>query len=58
MDVWTTRTVTDDKTGSVVHEETFGSRYGVVNGVILVGKAGAPIETTDPSSDGGTDGGG
>ena len=54
MDVWVTRTVTDEVTGEVVHKETFGSHYGVVNGVILVGKSDAPVESTDPSTDGGT----
>ena len=58
MDVWVTRTVTDKATGSVVHKETWGSHYGVVNGVILVGRSNAPVETTDPSTDGGTDTGG
>lgn len=58
MDVWVTRTVTDDETGQIVHKETFGSRYGVVNGVILIGKPDAPEETTEPSTDGGTDAGG
>jgi vancomycin resistance protein YoaR len=54
MDVWVTRTVTDDKTKKVVHKETFGSHYGVVNGVILIGKSNAPAENTKPSTDGGT----
>jgi len=58
MDVRVTRTVTDDKTGKVVHKETFGSRYGVVNGVILIGKPDAPAKPTDPTADGGTDSGG
>ena len=58
MDVWVSRTVTDTKTGKVLHKETFGSRYGVVNGVILVGKAGAGSAPTQPSTDGGIDGGG
>ena len=31
---------------------------GVVNGVILIGRANAPAAPTAPSTDGGTDGGG
>jgi vancomycin resistance protein YoaR len=58
MDVWVTRTVTDNATGSVVHKNTWGSHYGTVNGVILVGRSNAPVEATDPSTDGGTDTGG
>lgn len=58
MDVWVTRTVTDNTTKKVVHKETFGSRYGVVNGVILIGRPNAPAAPTAPSTDGGTDGGG
>ena len=58
MDVWVTRTVVDNKTKKVVHRETFGSHYGVVNGVILIGKSNAPAETTEPTTDGGTTAGG
>jgi len=58
MDVWVTRTVPDNASKTVLYKETFGSHYGVVNGVILIGKPDAPAAPTAPSTDGGTDAGG
>jgi vancomycin resistance protein YoaR len=36
MQVWVTRTVTED--GKVIHQDTYRSNYGRVNGMILFGK--------------------
>jgi hypothetical protein len=37
QDVWVTRTVRD-KTGKVIHRETFFSHYARMIGIVLVGK--------------------
>jgi vancomycin resistance protein YoaR len=37
FDVWVTRTVRDGS-GRVIHQETFFSHYGRVNGIVLVGR--------------------
>ena len=56
MYVEVTRTVTD-KAGSVLHKETWKSRYNKVDGRVLVGKSSAP-PTTAPSATGPIGGGG
>jgi vancomycin resistance protein YoaR len=44
-DVWVTRTVKDGA-GTVLHQETYYSHYARITGIVLVGAAAAPPDTT------------
>jgi hypothetical protein len=48
-DVWVTRTV-KDKTGAVVHQETYYSHYARITGIVLVGAAAKVPDPTPPPS--------
>ncbi len=48
FDAWVTRTVTDLKTGKVLHKETYYSHYARITGLLLIGGS-RPAPTPAPS---------